>query len=229
MAINRTIVLSLGGSLIMPSERVNVPFLKKFRQLILGYTVRGYRFIIVTGGGDTARRYQRAAHTVTRVSTDDLDWIGIAATKLNAELVRSVFGNHAYEQVLHTPTKRVTTRKKVLIGSGWKPGCSSDKDAVMLAHAYGAKRVINMSNIPYVYTADPRKSKSATPIKEMTWDELLQITGRTWKPGAHVPFDPEAAKIAQRQGISVIVCNGKNLANLSHIISQRPYRGTTIS
>lgn len=225
----RTIVLSLGGSLIMPSEQVNVAFLKKFRSLIIRYSQRGFRFIIVTGGGDTARRYQQAAQRIASVSSDDLDWMGIAATTINAELVRATFGELAYERVLTNPTRRVKTRKRVLIGAGWKPGCSSDKGAVMLAHVYGAGQVINMSNIPYVFTADPRKNKAAKPIPQMSWDELLAITGSHWRPGAHVPFDPVAAKRARRHGIAAVICQGADLANLSAIISGRRYRGTTIS
>lgn len=228
MSQSRTIVISLGGSLIIP-DRVSVSFLKKFRQLIISHIRRGYRFIIVTGGGNTARKYQIGARQVTTVHSDDLDWIGIAATKINAELLRSIFGRQAHDSIIHNPNRRVQTSKKIIIGGGWKPGCSSDKDAILLAKAYSARRVINMSNISYVYTADPKKSKSARPIHAMTWDELLNITGRTWKPGAHVPFDPEAAKIARRQGIQVVVCNGKNLANLRKIISGSSYTGTTIS
>ncbi len=225
----KTIVLSLGGSLIMPSEKVNVPFLKKFRDLIRQHTARGYRFIIVTGGGDTARRYQQAARTIAAAPAPDLDWIGIAATKINAELVRSIFGAAAHHAILTDPRKKVSTSKKILVGSGWKPGFSSDNDAVILARTFSAQQVINMSNIPFVYTADPRKVKNARPIRQMSWDELLRITGRTWKPGAHVPFDPEAAKLAKRSKIEVVICQGTNLTNLRAIITGRSYRGTTIS
>lgn len=223
----KTIIISLGGSIIIP-DRINTAYLKKFRSLILGYTKRGYRFIIVTGGGDVCRHYQQGARKVTRITTEDLDWIGIAATRLNAELVRSVFGIHAYESVLGNPTRRVTTRKRVIVGCGWRPGFSSDKDAVMLAKVYSAKTVINMSNIPYVYTADPRKSKTAKPIKHMSWDELLKLTGNTWEPGAHVPFDPEASKLGKKVGLRVIVCLGTNLQNLKNMIADKPFIGTEI-
>lgn len=227
MRISKTIILSLGGSIIVPS-RINVSYLKKFRSLIIKYTKHGYRFVIVTGGGDTARHYQQGARAITGVTTDDLDWVGIAATKINAELIRSIFGSYAYSEVIANPTKAVKTSKKILVGSGWKPGFSSDKDAVLLAKAFGAKTVINMSNIKYVYSADPKKIKSAKPIKNMSWDELLRLTGRKWKPGAHVPFDPEASKLAQKSKIQVVVCLGNNLKNLEAIITGKRFVGTII-
>ncbi|MFZ6035886.1 MAG: UMP kinase [Patescibacteria group bacterium] len=228
MIKHETVVLSLGGSLVVPA-RIDSGYLKKFRRMVIGLVSRGYRFIIVTGGGDTARQYQRGARAAGVRLEADLDWIGIAATKINAELVRAVFGPAAHHTVVIDPTKRLKTSKKIIIGSGWRPGCSSDKDAVLLARTYGANRVINMSNIPYVYTADPRADRTARPLRQMSWDQLFAITGRRWRPGAHVPFDPEAAKLAQIHGIRVIVCAGSQLANISNIIRMRSYRGTTIA
>ncbi|MBU0598448.1 UMP kinase [Patescibacteria group bacterium] len=225
----KTIILSLGGSIIIP-DKINVVYLKKFKSLILGLVKEGYRFIIVTGGGDICRHYQKSSRLVnSKVSIDDLDWIGISATKYNAELIRAIFGMQAHNTVLNNPTKKIKTDKKILIGAGWKPGCSSDKDAVLLAKAYGAGLLINLSNIKYVYTADPKKIKSAKIIKQIKWDELLDLTGRKWKPGAHVPFDPEASKLAKRINLKVVICLGTDLANLENIIKDNKFSGTIIS
>lgn len=228
MGTGRTIVLSLGGSIIIP-KLIDVKYLRKLRAVLLNFTRRGYRFIIVAGGGDICRHYQKSSQLISKVNTKDLDWIGIAATKLNAELVRSVFGSHAYHEVIKDPTKKIKTNKRIIVGAGWKPGSSSDKDAVLLAKTFGSKTVINLSNIKYVFTSDPKKDKSARPIKKMSWDELLDLTGRKWKPGAHVPFDPEASKLAKRYLLDVIMCLGTNLKNLQLIINQKPFKGTHIS
>ncbi len=227
MKTSKTIILSLGGSIIIPN-RINVAYLKRFKTLILSFVRRGYRFIIVTGGGDICRHYQHSAQKAGRISEYDLDWIGIAATKLNATLVRSIFGSAAYQDIIRDPRKKIRTNKKILIGSGWVPGFSSDKDAVMLANTYGADMVINMSNIKYVYSADPKKVSHAKPLKQMTWDELLKLTGTTWKPGAHVPFDPEASKLAKRNGLRVVVCLGTDLNNLEAIFTGKRFTGTVI-
>ena len=226
--VKKTIILSLGGSIIIPDE-IDVAYLKKLRRLLVGFARSGFRFIVVTGGGNVCRKYQKAARRITpAITADDLDWVGIASTKLNAEFIRTLLGSHAYHEVLSNPTKRVVTDKRILVGAGWKPGFSSDKDAVMLAHTYGAETVVNLSNIPFVYSADPRKVKSARPIKQMSWNQLLDLTGRTWKPGAHVPFDPEASKLAQQLGIRVIVCLGTDIANLKKILTGKKFQGTVI-
>jgi uridylate kinase len=49
-------VLSLGGSLII-SDKVNIELLEKFRKTLLKN--KKYRFVVVCGGGKTARNYIR--------------------------------------------------------------------------------------------------------------------------------------------------------------------------
>ena len=132
-------ILSVGGSIIIPKTGFNVPFLKKFRKLILDEVKKGEKFILVIGGGGTCRQYQDAARKAVPLSSTDLDWIGIHTTVFNANFVRFLFKDHAYKEVIQNPTKKVKTNKSIIIAAGWKPGCSTDKDAVLLAKTYGAK------------------------------------------------------------------------------------------
>ncbi|MBS3158532.1 UMP kinase [Candidatus Woesearchaeota archaeon] len=225
-----TIILSLGGSIIIPGE-VNTNFLKKFRTLILNYIKAGNRAVIVAGGGHVCRVYQNAANKILapkKVSDLDLDWIGIKATKMNAELIRTIFSKEAYGQVIDNPTKKVSTSKKVIVGSGWLPNCSSDKDAVLLARTYRAKTVVNLTNIDYVYDKDPRKFRDANPLKQMSWKQMEKIVGSKWKPGANLPFDPVASKLAARLKLRVIIMNGTNLVNFKNFLAGKKFKGTII-
>jgi uridylate kinase len=49
-------IISVGGSIVIPKTGFDIPFLKKFRQLIINEVKRGSRFILVIGGGATGRR-----------------------------------------------------------------------------------------------------------------------------------------------------------------------------
>jgi len=115
-----------------------------------------------------------------------------------------------------------------LLGCGSGAGHSSDFDAVMLAKIYGAKTVINLSNIDYVYTRDPRKYKNARKIESMSWSEYLKMVGSKWTPGANFPFDPISAQMAKRNKQEVIIMNGKNLKNLEKVFQDRKFKGTSI-
>lgn len=220
-------VLSLGGSLIAPKEGINAKFLAGFRRLILSQVRRGRRFVIVCGGGAPARAYQAAAATVRPgISRDDLDRVGIAATVLNASLMRHVFGAAAGGIV--TDPRPKLPAKKIVIGAGWEPGCSTDYDAVLLAKKFGAATVVNFSNIAYVYDKDPRRHADAKPLKNLTWAEFRRQFGSKWSPGLNSPFDPIAAKAAARAGLRVIIADGRDLRNIIRIIAGGKFAGTVI-
>ena len=160
--------------------------------------------------------------------TDAADWIGIMATRLNAQFVKASFGDLCKEAVVTDPTAAKAFTGSILLAAGWKPGFSTDNDAVLLAEKFGAKTVVNLSNIEKVYTDDPRKNPDATPIDEISWADFRKIVGDEWTPGKNCPFDPIASKKAQELGLKVICAGGKNLENIKAILEDRDYVGTTI-
>lgn len=222
-----TLVISLGGSVIVQDE-INTDFLGKFKIVISDFVKKGNRLIIVCGGGKTARKYCEAAKKIGKISDEELDWIGIKATILNAELVRSMFGRAAYEHVVNEPNKKIVTDKKIIIGSGWKPGWSTDYDAVLLAKQFGAKKIINLSNIEYVYDKDPNKYKDAKKITDIGWSSFQKIVGTRWKPSANLPFDPIAARLSKQLKLKVIIAKVTDIANLKKILNNKKFRGTVI-
>ena len=224
-------VLSLGGSIIAP-DGVDATFLRDFRSAILSYLEQdaGRRLILVCGGGKVCRDYQRAYRDTVPGGTHDAeDWIGIAATRVNAELVRQIFAPHCPDPVVLDPTAVNLFTGRILVGGGWKPGFSSDFDAVVLAERFSAGTVLNLSNIDHVYTADPRKDPAARPIDRIRWNELVALVGEEWKPGLNVPFDPVAAKRASAAGLTCIVAAGRDVANTLAILTGKAYTGTTIT
>ncbi len=225
---SKKIVLSLGGSLIVPAQGIDRRFLARFKRLLAAQVRRGRRFIVVCGGGSTCRIYQKAASRTAKASREQLDQIGIKATLLNAQLVSTILGKLTDGRIVTDPRVPMSRRTPVIVGAGWLPGCSSDHDAVLLARQFGAKRLINLSNISFVYDRDPRRYPGAKPIRKMTWAEFRRLFGGRWRPGLNSPFDPVAARAAQRAGISVVIADGRDLANLDRIISERTFRGSVI-
>ncbi len=224
---NNPIILSVGGSLLVP-EGIDTDFIKKFKALILSHIEKGSRFVIIAGGGKTARIYQEGARAISDVSAEDADWIGIFATKLNAQLLRSVFSPLAGTTIVDNPEDPISGEASILIGAGYEPGCSTDQDAILIAKNLGAKKVINLSNIDYVYDKDPRKNLDAKRIEDISWAEFRKIIPEKWDPGLNSPFDPVAAKQAEALGLEVAVMNGKNLENLDAYLSGSDFKGTRI-
>lgn len=229
MADKKIAVLSLGGSLIAPPNGLDAKFLKKFKATILELLKANYRFIIVCGGGQTARLYQSAAKQVGELPSDDVDWIGIHATRLNAHLMRTIFRKQANKVVVKNPTEKIIWKEKVLIAAGWKPGFSTDFDAVCLAKNFNADTVINLSNIDYVYDSDPRKNPKAKKLENVDWKAFRKIVGNKWIPGANVPFDPIAAKMAQAEKMKVCFVKGQSLGELKKAVAGKKFKGTVIN
>ena len=219
-------IFSLGGSLVFPKE-LDVLFLRQFKNFVLKWVKKGKRFAIVVGGGKIARNYQKTAKKF-RADEKELDWLGIFATVLNAQLVKSTFGNFAFPKVLTDPRKKIKTKKKIIVFGGWKPGRSTDFDSVLVAKNFGAKRVVNLSDIDFVFEKNPERSKRAKPLEKISFDKLLEIVGEKWSPGANLPFDPEAAKLAKKAKIQVIILNGRNFKNLEKVFLGKKFKGTIV-
>lgn len=216
-----TTIISLGGSLIVPDE-IDVGFLKKFKKAMLEIT-RKEKVVIICGGGKTARKYQKAGAEL-HVNEEDMDWLGIKATFINAQLVKAMMGTLADKKVYTKPEK---PKSKITIAAGWLPGWSTDYDAVMWAKKTGAKKVINMSNVNYLYDNDPKKFQDAKKVKEMNWADYRKMAGNVWTPGLNLPFDPIASRMAEKLKLSVYII-GKDVKNLMNLTTGKDFKGSVI-
>ncbi len=223
-------VISLGGSIIAPKS-VDTAYLTGFFRLVEGHLEadKGRKLIIVCGGGTLARDYQAALRAVAPdARKEDEDWVGIAATRVNGELIRRMLRRWCVEDLVTDPTAVSVFAGRVLVAAGWKPGFSTDNDAVVLAQRFSAGTVINLSNIAKVYSGDPKRDPAARPLDTVSWKDLLRIVGSEWTPGMNTPFDPTAARAAAGSRIRVIYAEGRDLENLAKILEGRSFVGTTI-
>nr|QQK86713.1 uridylate kinase [Treponema denticola] len=227
-------VLSVGGSIVAP-DKPDFDFLDKFSKAIRNWLLQdsSRKIIMVIGGGAPARDYQNAYRKVCDLrkapaKNDEADWIGIMATRLNAQLVRAVFEDLCPNPVVYDPTTVDMFGGQILVAAGWKPGFSTDNDAVVLAERFSGNLVVNLSNIAKVYTDDPKKNPEARPIDSISWEDFIKIVGTEWVPGKNTPFDPIASQRAQKAGIKVICAAGKDIENLENILNGKDFKGTVI-
>ncbi len=228
----KRIIISVGGSLIVPSEGIGVDFLKKLNTFIREKLAEdpNRQFFLVTGGGATARQYIDAGQEVIehRLSRDDLDWLGIHSSRLNAQLVRTIFRDIAHPHIIKNFDIIRKAEEPIVVAAGWKPGWSTDYCAVLLGQDYGVDTVINLSNISEVHDKDPKKFDDAQPIKKINWADFRKLVGDVWTPGMNAPFDPIAAKKAQELGTKVIIMSGQDFDNIEKYFKGEEFIGTTI-
>jgi len=226
------IVISVGGSLIVPNGGIDTEFLIKFNKFIRAKLAqnKNRQFFLIIGGGSTTRHYQDAARGVigSKLTRDDLDWLGIHATRLNAHLIRTIFRDLAHPYILKHYEIIRKVEEPIVVGSGWKPGWSTDFCAIMACQDYDVKTVINLSNINQICNKDPNKFNDAKPINKISWKELRKLVGNEWDPGMHTPFDPIAAKKAQSLGVKAVIINGNDFENLNQALDGKKFVGTVI-
>ena len=230
MQEHETVVMSVGGSLIVP-DAIDTTFLTEFKNLIeRQITFGGKRFILIAGGGKTTRRYQDAASAVTELDPEDLDWVGIHATRLNGHLLRTIFRDIAHPEMITNPDEITDAPKDtpLIIAAGYRPGASTDLRAVQIAINCGAKKIMNLSNIDYVYTEDPRQNEDAQKIEDISWKEFLKLIPTEWSPGLSAPFDPVAARTAEKHNLEVTIINGKKIHELENYLDEKTFIGTRI-
>ena len=206
-----TVVISLGGSLVVPDE-IDVKFLQGFRKILTKFP--DYKFIIAPGGGKTARKYGAALKSLGDRDIAGSDWLGIYSIRLNRLLLSFVFKRTKNVDVMQSPNA--------------KPGQTSDSHAVEYAKSHGAKMIINLSNIDYVYDKNPAQHKNAKPLKNIVWKDFRKIIGSKWQANQSWPFDPTASKTAEKFKLKVVFMNGKPLANLKNYLSGKNFKGTVI-
>jgi uridylate kinase len=218
----KRIVISVGGSLIVPNGGIATDFLKKLNEFIREELAKDPKrqFFLVIGGGATARHFIEAGREVVGHELTH-------GTTLNAHLVRTIFRDIAHPKVIRHYDIIRKVYEPVVVASGWKPGWSTDYCAILLCEDYGVKSVINLSNTEQVYDKDPRKFSDAKPLSRLSWPEMRTIVGDKWTPGLHAPFDPIAAKKAQELDLKVVVM-GADFENVNKYLEGKRFKGTVI-
>ena len=98
--MKKVVVLSLGGSLIVPQE-IDWKFLKSFKEILL-HNSRHFKFVVVCGGGSIARVYIRGLeHLQLKNKQYFQNNLGISTTRLNARFMTYFFGKDANKGIPH--------------------------------------------------------------------------------------------------------------------------------
>lgn len=223
------VVLSIGGSSINPNGEPDTEWIRKMAKVIMKSK---HSFGIVTGGGKTAREYANAARLLG-ASEFDADEVAILATRQNASLMLAALKGVSFGKVIRkfSDAKEAAKENKVVVMGGTIPGITTDADSVLLAEAIGAKRIVNISNVPAIYDSDPRKNKNAKRYLNMTYQELNQLAVKSDQrmAGTHFVFDMLACKLIARSKIETHFVSRDNFTDITNAIEEgKKHSGTVV-
>jgi uridylate kinase len=222
------VVLSIGGSAVVPDGKPNIRFLKE-----LAGAIRASKndFGIVVGGGPPARTYAAAARELG-AGEFDADQIAIMSTKQNAKLLLAALGGIAAPEVVRTfdKAREFAGRHKVVVMGGTIPGITTDTDSVLLAEAIGAKRLVNVSNVIGIFDSDPKKNPKAKKFDTLGYDALVSLAIGSDKrtAGTNFVFDLLACKLIARSKIETHFVGWKGMDDVKAAMEGKGHGGTVV-
>jgi uridylate kinase len=226
----KIIVLSLGGSMIIPKE-INVLFLKEFKEIILRNTKK-YKFVIVCGGGITAREYISGLEKEKLLKKNYFQGLlGIAATRLNARFMTYFFNEDANKGIPHDmkEVKNLLNKYDVVFCGAlrYAKNETSDGTSAKLANFFKTD-FINLTNVAGIYDKNPKEFKNAKFISTISWKDFYKLaTKQTFKPGQHFVLDQSAAKIIKKHKIKTYII-GNDPKQIENIILGKNFKGSEI-
>jgi uridylate kinase len=222
------IVLSLGGSIIVP-DKINSKFLLAFKKTLIQHT-KNYKFVIVCGGGSTARKYIQGLKDIN-ANNHLQSFAGISATRMNARFVSYFFNQNPERGIPHKKReiKKYLKRQDIVFCGAleYEPNQTSDSTAAKIANYFNTS-FINLTNIKGLYTDNPLKNKKAKFIPEISWKNFKKMANKIkFAPGQHFVLDQTAAEMILKNKTKTYIL-GPNIKNLNNFLNRKDFIGTTI-
>lgn len=225
----KVIVISLGGSLIIPGD-INIEYLREFKKVILKNKSE-YKFIIICGGGNIARKY------ISALKEEGINqilqcYVGISATRMNARFMSYFFKQDQNMGMPHTINELKQYANKldiVLCGAlEYHRKQTSDSTAAQIAEAFKCN-FVNLTDVSGLYNKNPKKFKDAKLIPKISWENFDKMTNQTkFQPGQHFVLDQTASNIIRKSKITTYIL-GKDMNQLNRLLNGKEFIGTTIS
>lgn len=213
------VVVSVGGSVLVPE--LDAGRVAAYAEMLEGLAEAGHDVAVVVGGGPAAREYIRAGRELG-ANEIELDHIGIAVTRLNAQLLIAALD----ERAAPTPAEDYETARAALrrgdipVMGGTEPGHTTDAVGTALAEYTDADLLIYATSVPGVYDVDPNEDASATKYDELTARKLVSLVGdMEIDAGSKAPVDLLAAKLLDRAGLRAAVVDGTDPDSVAAAVS----------
>ena len=230
-----TVVVALGGSLLRPEVEERHDWLSELVSIVRGRVAVGDRLGLVVGGGAPAREGIELASPIID-DVDHLDKIGIAATRLNATIIREALADGGIPvsgSIPHSVNEAVEAllSRKVIVMGGTVPGHTTDAVAIRLAISGGAGKCVIATNVAKVHEQDPNENPEAEAFDRLTLEQLQSIVGpaKHAKAGGSQVVDPIGVGEAVRHGLPLDILDGRKPQNIRSALEGGDFGGTVVA
>lgn len=220
----KRVLLKLSGEMLAGSDNKGIDFdsVLEICKEVKGCVDAGVEVGIVVGGGNFWR-----GRSNTYMDSCTSDHIGMLATTMNALALQDGFRQIGAEVRVQTgiemrqiaefyirnrALKHLDKGRIVIFGCGTgSPFFSTDTAAALRAAEIRADVILKGTNVDGVYTADPKKDKTAEKFDEITY---LDVLNRKLKV-----MDSTATSLCMNNNIPIIVFDIHEKGNLLKVIN----------
>lgn len=210
----KRVLLKLSGEALMGDDSygINRVVIERIVAEVAEVVAMGVQVAVVIGGGNIFRGVAPAAAGMDRVTAD---YMGMLATVMNAMALQDAMKRAGLdsrvqsalnlEQVAEPYIRGKALRyleegKVVIFGAGTgNPFFTTDTAAALRGVEMNAEVVIKATKVDGIYTADPKKDKTATRYKTLTFDLAISKNLQV--------MDATALTLCRDQKMPIIVFN----------------------
>jgi uridylate kinase len=210
--IYRRVVIKLSGEYLAGSHgnSIDQSTVDRVASDLIAAQKQGTEIAVVIGGGNMVRGVDVSAQGISRPTGDTM---GMLATMMNclaleAAIERRGVPARTLSAFVMPQVSELFTRSAahkclaegriVLLGGGTgNPFFTTDTTAVLRAAEIGAQAVLKATNVDGVYSADPKKDRSAKRFDRLTHSEAIA--------GGYKVMDATAFALARETALPIIV------------------------
>jgi uridylate kinase len=223
--IYRRVLLKISGEALMGGGNygLDLPTVERIAGEIKEAKAIGTEVCAVIGGGNIFRGLQAAASGMDRASGD---YMGMLATIMNAIAMQNALERLGVDTRVQSAIPMTTVcepyvrrrairhmeKGRVVIfaaGTG-NPFFTTDTAAALRAAEMGCNALMKGTQVDGVYTADPKKDKTAQRFDRLSYMDVLQRDLKV--------MDAAAVSLARESGIPIVVFNIHERMNFVRVL-----------
>ncbi|MBI1406924.1 MAG: UMP kinase [Caulobacter sp.] len=221
----KKVLLKVSGEVLMGETAfgIDMPTVEAVAQDIKQVVEAGVELSLVIGGGNIFRGMAGAAKGMERASAD---YMGMLATVMNAlamqDALERIGVQTRVQSAIPMPTvceplirrraQRHLEKGRVVIfaaGTG-NPFFTTDSGAALRAAEMNCDALFKGTSVDGVYTADPKKDKSATRFDSLSYLDVLSKDLKV--------MDASAISLMRENGIPIVVFSIRERGNLLKVL-----------
>lgn len=231
----RRVVIKVSGEFLAGDQSFGIhqPTIDRIAGDLIKARELGVEIAVVVGGGNIFRGVEVSSRGVSRTTGDTM---GMLATVMNCMALESALERKGQparalsafvmpevcELFTRTAAHKYLAEGRIVVlaGGTGNPYFTTDTTAVLRAAEIGAEAVLKATNVDGVYSADPKKDKSATRFERLSHSQAVE--------GGYKVMDATAFALARETSLPIIVFSIAEPGSIGAILSGKG-KGTIVA